>query len=306
MHGAIAANLAEHRTCDEVVSQHMGMRVSAASGIHAGVSVLVPVGSTRCRLQSRLSTPVERYVRDMLPDLDAWDAWPPSAMSIRLAGLTAPWCVAAGLALDLFLGRSTRVHGDLEIAIPAASFAEVATRFEDCDFFVPRSGVLFALDDPRLRDPDSATSIPTGSGLPGSDLASSDLGSSNLAGAYPASSETFIAGHQTWARERATGKWRFDVFREPHNADVWIYRRDMRVRRPYAELIERTADGIPFLVPEIVLLFKAKNPRSKDEADFAAVLPSLRAGQRQWLDAALALAYPDHPWRADLAASTRP
>lgn len=212
----------------------------------------------------------------MLPDLDAWDAWSPSTMSARLAGLTVPWCVAAGWALDLFLGRTTRAHGDLEIAIPAGSFAEVAPRFDDFEFFVPRSGLLFGLSDPQLRE---RALDPTGV-------------------------DAFTAGHQTWARERATGKWRFDIFREPHDADTWVCRRDERIRRPYSELIEHTADGIPFLPPEIVLLFKAKNPRPKDEADFAVALPSLSAGRRQWLDDALALIYTDHPWRASLAAGT--
>ena len=33
-------------------------------------------------------------------------------------GVTAPWCVAAGWALDLFRGEQTREHEDLEIAVP--------------------------------------------------------------------------------------------------------------------------------------------------------------------------------------------
>src|SRR6266480_887956 len=39
--------------------------------------------------------------------------------------------------------------------------------------------------------------------------------------------------HQTWAWDPAAGRWRFDVFREPHDGDVWICRRDeQRIRRP--------------------------------------------------------------------------
>src|SRR4051794_26495177 len=34
-----------------------------------------------------------------------------------MAGFAAPWCVAGGWALDLFLGRVTRAHGDVELAI---------------------------------------------------------------------------------------------------------------------------------------------------------------------------------------------
>ncbi|BBH69873.1 hypothetical protein ACTI_65580 [Actinoplanes sp. OR16] len=45
--------------------------------------------------------------------------WTPREVADRLTGTTTPWCVAAGWALDLFRGRQTRPHGDIEIAIPA-------------------------------------------------------------------------------------------------------------------------------------------------------------------------------------------
>lgn len=42
----------------------------------------------------------------------------------------------------------------------------------------------------------------------------------------------------------------------------------------------RTADGIPYVVPEIQLLFKSKGRLSKDEADFDAILPLMDRGAR--------------------------
>jgi hypothetical protein len=195
-----------------------------------------------------------------VPDLDAWDAWHPRVLADRLAGVDVPWCVAAGWALDLFRGEPTRPHGDVEIAVPASTFDQVAVRFEDCDFYAVCDGTL-----------------------------------------TPATAETLPISHQTWAWDRASAVWRFDVFREPHAGDVWICRRDERIRRPYAEIIRHTPDGIPYLVPEIPLLFKAKQPRAKDEADFRGALPLLSREQRRWLDDALALIHPAHPWRAALA-----
>ncbi len=47
-----------------------------------------------------------------------WDAWAPPQLAQLLRGVTAPWCVAAGWALDLFRGEQTREHEDLEIAVP--------------------------------------------------------------------------------------------------------------------------------------------------------------------------------------------
>lgn len=113
---------------------------------------------------------------------------------------------------------------------------------------------------------------------------------------WPLDSPAFALMHQTWVREPATGVYRLDVFREPHEGRTWICRRDETIRLPYAQIIQRTADGIPYLTPEIALLFKAKATRPKDEADFAGVLPMLSGGQRAWLGEALARVHPGHAW----------
>jgi hypothetical protein len=54
-----------------------------------------------------------------------WDPWRPEDVARLLAGVSVPWYVAAGWALDLFRGEQTREHSDLEIAVPAVSFGAV-------------------------------------------------------------------------------------------------------------------------------------------------------------------------------------
>jgi len=193
----------------------------------------------------------------VLPDLDAWDPWPPHVVARRLAGVGVHWYVAGGWALDLFRGGQTREHEDLEIAVPADRFADVARRFPDCEFHVAGDGQLAPLSDEAMRK-------------------------------Y----------HQTWARERAAGVWRLDVFREPHEGDTWIYRRDARIRRPYAQIVEHDLQGVPYLAPEVALLFKAKTARDKDLADLQGVLPLLGPDRLTWLRDALDLVHPGHAWRA--------
>jgi len=84
--------------------------------------------------------------------------------------------------------------------------------------------------------------------------------------------------HQTWGWDSLNECWRVDVFREPWEGDMWVCRRDPSIRRPVADVIERDPTGIPYLAPEIVLLFKAKHAaRDKDAADFARTLPRLAA-----------------------------
>lgn len=193
------------------------------------------------------------------PDLDAWDAWRPEEIAVRLAGVDVdvPWCVAGGWAIDLFLGSQRREHDDLEIAVPADRFGPIEVALPCLEFFVVGDGLAWPLAGNRDR---------------------------------------FEAHHQTWGRERETGAWRVDVFREPHDGDVWVARRDARIRMPYADLIRRTGDGVPYARPEVILLFKAKATRPKDEDDFAAVLPRLSADARRWLYDALALVHPGHAW----------
>ncbi len=100
--------------------------------------------------------------------------------------------------------------------------------------------------------------------------------------------------------DRSRERWRLDVFREPWDGEDWVFRRDRRIRRPLAEAIEFSQDAIPYLAPEIVLLFKAKAPKEKDEADLALTLPTLTVERIEWLRNALEIVSPKHDWTARL------
>src|SRR5262245_42053633 len=122
-----------------------------------------------------------------VPDVTAWAAWPPEEVARRFAGLGAPWYVAAGWAIDLFLGFQRRQHEDLEVAIPQVRFGEMARLLTDCELFVVGDGVAWPLAQ---------------------------------------AGDMIMAHHQTWVRESATGLWRVDIFREPAESGNWICRRD--------------------------------------------------------------------------------
>jgi hypothetical protein len=117
---------------------------------------------------------------------------------------------------------------------------------------------------------------------------------------WPLDSSAFEVMQQTWVREPDTGIYRLDIFREPHDGDTWICRRDDSIRFAYDQIIRKSQDAIPYLVPEIVLLFKAKHDRPKDNADFAGVLPLLGPARRAWLTEALTRIHPNHRWLSAL------
>jgi hypothetical protein len=193
---------------------------------------------------------------EIAQDAYPWRPWTPQETASRLDAVAAPWAVAAGWALELFVGEAWRAHEDLELAVPSRRLAEVEAALAGLQLWVPAGeGRLQPLAAARLHE-----------------------------------------SHQTWALDPAARAWRLDVFREPSDRETWICRRDTAIRMPYADLVERTPEGIPFVRPEVVLLFKAKHVRRKDEEDLAVVLPLLDHERRGWLRGALRRVHPDHDW----------
>jgi hypothetical protein len=188
-----------------------------------------------------------------------WQAWHPQEVAEQLREVELPWGVAGGWALDLFLGRATRPHDDLEIAIPARRFPELRTAFAAQEFHVVGDGRRWPLDDTTLG-----------------------------------------RTYQTWLFDPETSSYRLDVFREPHDGDTWICRRSPEIRAPYTSVFETGAAGVPYLRPEIVLLFKAKATRPKDIADLEVTVPALDEDRRRWLADALERVHPGHPWTGRL------
>jgi hypothetical protein len=69
---------------------------------------------------------------------------------------------------------------------------------------------------------------------------------------------------------------------------------------PLAEIGGVISGGIPILVPEIVLVYKAHERTEKNAADFRAALPHLSPSATAWLLWALEETTPGHPWTAQL------
>jgi len=78
--------------------------------------------------------------------------------------------------------------------------------------------------------------------------------------------------------------------------DLWCYPRDPSIRRPFSTVVAHDASGIPFLAPEIQLLYKARSLRQRDQVDFELVAPRLDAIARAWLVDSLERTEVGHPW----------
>lgn len=104
---------------------------------------------------------------------------------------------------------------------------------------------------------------------------------------------------ELWVRRDGDSPWFLDLLLTHGKKGRWLFKRDARISLPLDQL-GQTIEGIPYLRPSVVLLHKAKAPRDKDQRDFDAMLPLLGKRDCVWLDDALAMAHPDHPWRPRL------
>ncbi|MGL5011228.1 MAG: amino acid transporter, partial [Paracoccaceae bacterium] len=101
---------------------------------------------------------------------------------------------------------------------------------------------------------------------------------------------------QLWGADMAAGRWRVDLMVERGTKAMWVYKRDASLRVRREEAVRRTAGGIAYLAPELVLLFKAKACRDKDEADFRGALPGLGGREKAALRGWLERLHPGHGW----------
>lgn len=102
-----------------------------------------------------------------------------------------------------------------------------------------------------------------------------------------------------WLRPAWNRPWEYDVLLSRGDTETWAYRRDPSIRLPMAEALW-VQDGIPYLRPEIQLLYKARGLRPQDQADFDVTVPLLEKGPRDWLADCLRRTELGHPWLAHL------
>ncbi|MGV1795227.1 nucleotidyltransferase domain-containing protein [Rhizobium sp. A37_96] len=194
-----------------------------------------------------------------LPD-EAWNAWHPADLMQRL-GADIHWYVVGGWALDLWHGRQTRNHEDLEFAVLPEDVDRARALLGELAFFSVVDGHIEHLP----------SSVP------------------------PPAHVT-----QLWGADPKEGCWRVDMMPERGTPATWVYKRDPTLKLPRNDIIRKTAEGLPYLGPAAVLLFKARHRREKDDQDFDLALPRLSASERADLRKWLERLHPDHDWMARL------
>ncbi len=196
-----------------------------------------------------------------------------------MARLPAPWFVAGGWAIDCFLGRITREHHDVDILV----------------FRRDQSLLHSTLAEFPLRrvipDPEGLTNRGTIAEWSARERLELPLHQINV---YRTANEYLTRADAAAADPEH--RWWFQIMLGETDDVDWVYRRNLAIRRPLRQIGFHPPGGLPYLAPEIVLLFKSKHMLAHDRADFDSAAPALDAESRQWLRQALMRTAPDHEW----------
>ena len=194
--------------------------------------------------------------------LGAWQSVHPAQCAEWFSALTVPWWVAGGWALDLYAGAQSRPHGDLDVGVLRRDVREVLAALSSWQVFEVRAGALTRLS----------------------------------AGAEPGTEVNSL-----WCRPLGAPLWMMQLLLDESADDSWVFRRQPDIRLPLAMAVRRNSAGLPFLSPGIQLLYKAKDPRPRDQADFDHIAPRLDPRTRAWLRDALERVHPGHAWIGEIS-----
>ena len=185
----------------------------------------------------------------------------PADVAAVLAPLQVPWWIAGGWAVDLFLGGQRREHRDVDVAVFRDHQADVRGVLAGWDPHTAHNGALEPWAGGHWIDPPV---------------------------------------HSVWVRRGPDEPWLFELLLEERQDGDWRFRHDPQVTLPVSELGAITADGLPYIRPEVVLLYRAGDLTPEAESDLEAVVPKLGIGPRCWLAGALDVWSPGHPWMEKL------
>lgn len=193
-------------------------------------------------------------------DSELFDVPPKVAALMR--GFGRDWFIAGGWAVDLYLGEVTRAHEDVEVAV-------------------------FRQDQSALWGHFGGWSWRKAVGQ-------------GVLSEWPRGEVLELPVHEVYAFKESAEPREIEFLLNESDERGWVFRRDARIARALDRCRMISEAGVPFLSPEIVLLYKSKNPRLKDEQDFAAVVARLDGEQKTWLRGALEVCDPGHEWLRDL------
>jgi hypothetical protein len=183
-----------------------------------------------------------------------------------LGNLRAPFYFSGGWAIDLHLGRVTREHHDIDTLVMRRDHLGLHKALKQ--FLLKK-----IIPHPDGMPPNRGTIVE-----------------------WPPGERIELPVHQINAYRANDSEPAFQVMLAESSDGEWIFRRNPEIRMPLARMGFHPLWGLPYLAPEIVLLFKAKHLEPRDRIDFDSALPALSMDARRWLRDAIEKTHPGHEW----------
>lgn len=196
-----------------------------------------------------------------MSEVEKWQALSIDEVQKLFKGSQKDFWISGGWAIDLFLGKQTRPHDDLDISISRAD----QTYFQKI--------------------------------LQGWDLRASDPPGSGILRPWLEREILEKPVYNIWARKASDSHWCLELMLCDFENDEWVYRRNKKIRGPIAEFSWVNSEGLKIISPEIQLLYKSRGSRDKDLMDLKNCLQLFSQTQKDRLKSLiLADSGPTHPW----------
>lgn len=200
-----------------------------------------------------------------------------------LENMNVKWCFCGGWALDLFMQNKTRPHKDLDIMVFKRDLKDTISYLKDQGWRVevPTRQGFMPVDVDNYQDFDYENLWCMNENYPIDYLKVDEQGSC-----------TFYQ----YDRDIQDKVDFMEILLNIFESNMFVYRRNTDIRLAIDKAIYEF-EGLPYLAPEIVLLYKSKYLSEDNQSDFDSVQVKLNTSQRMWLKNALTLEYgSDHPW----------
>ena len=208
-----------------------------------------------------------------------------AAAAESMAAYPSTWALCGGWAVDAWLGRKTREHGDIDITV-----------FHDDQLILFDHLAGWHLVAHDAVDPGPTEELWDGRQLvPPVHLHARQPGADNL------------AALRAWTLppyEHESDGLDFEFVLNAREGHHIVLNEDPPLNAALADYITQSPWGLPTVTPAFLLFWKATayffDPRfakrnAMDEADFRALLPAVTGERRDWLRNAIATLHPHHP-----------
>jgi len=202
----------------------------------------------------------ERMALGTRTDIYNWMPLSVSEVNEIFSDTPVKWCIAGGWALDLYLGKQSRTHDDIDVLLFRD---EQLTAFE----YLSKDWMLYKAENGKLTIWNKG--------------------------------EFLTSTNDIWVSKDSDSPWAFQIMLVDTERGSWIYKRQKSIRRELNDILAKTQEGIPYLKPEIQLLYKGGSSkiREKDQNDFLQLFPSLMPQAKEWLKSSLKVQFPSgHSW----------